>query len=42
MPEATRARFDEDTGFALSRVVEEHAPAAGRVVTVDWVAVQAA
>ena len=34
--------FDEDTGFALSRVLEEHAPAAGRVVTVDWVEVQAA
>ncbi len=34
--------FDEDTGFALCRVLEEHAPAAGRVVTVDWVEVQAA
>ena len=34
--------FDEDTGFSLSRVLEEHAPAAGRVVTVDWVEVQAA
>ncbi len=33
---------DEDTGFALSRVLEEHGPAAGRVVTVDWVEVQAA
>jgi YgiT-type zinc finger domain-containing protein len=31
--------FDEDTGFALSRVLEEHAPASGRV---DWVEVQAA
>ena len=34
--------FDEDTGSALSRVLEEHSPAAGRVVTVDWVEVQAA
>ena len=34
--------FDEDTGFALSRALEEHAPAAGRVVTVDWVEVRAA
>jgi hypothetical protein len=34
--------FDEDTGFALSRILGEHAPAAGRVVTVDWVEVQAA
>jgi YgiT-type zinc finger domain-containing protein len=34
--------FDDDTGFALSRILEEHAPASGRVVTVDWVEVQAA
>ena len=34
--------FDEDTGFALSRILEENEPAAGRVVTVDWVEVPAA
>ena len=34
--------FDEDTGFALSRILEVHAPAAGRVVTVDWLEVEAA
>jgi hypothetical protein len=34
--------FGEDTGFTLSRILEEHAPAAGRVVTVDWVEVPAA
>ena len=34
--------FDEDIGFALSQVLEDHTPASGRVVTVDWVEVQAA
>ena len=34
--------FEEDIGFALSRVLEEHSPASGRVVTVNWVEVQAA
>jgi len=35
------SRHTHDDG-ALIRVLEEHAPAAGRVVTVDWVEVQAA
>ena len=35
-------RHTHDDGALIRRTVEEHAPAAGRVVTVDWVEVQAA
>ncbi|MFN2556549.1 MAG: YgiT-type zinc finger protein [Nitriliruptorales bacterium] len=34
--------FDEETGFALSRVLAAHAPGPGQVVTIDWVSTQAA
>ncbi len=28
--------FDEETGFALTRVLAERAPGPGEVVTIDW------
>lgn len=34
--------FDESVGFALSQLIQRHAPAPGQVLTISWVEADAA